>query len=98
MLDLLQHKSCGMAVLVILFTNFKLIFSTAKLPAYSQDTITLTLPADRDIVENSWRWLSIYCITARQNFGEVQIPANPNLIPYLVSVHKLLNNRLDMGF
>ena len=62
------------------------------LSEYTGQTITLTLPADKDIQENGWRWLSIYCIQFTTNFGEVDIPENLNLIPYLVSLRTLLTN------
>ena len=49
-------------------------FSDRKAEAYSNKDIILTLPSNISIY--NIKWLSMYCISYRHNFGEVFFPEN----------------------
>ena len=58
-------------------------YSPEKLREYTGETITIVLNPGQGVRESGWRWLSMYCILATQNFGHVVIPENVNVIPYI---------------
>lgn len=65
-----------------LFVNFVTnSFSERKARAYSDEDIMLILP--ETISATDLKWLSIYCITYKHNFGEVFFPADVNVPPYM---------------
>ena len=51
-----------------------------KARAYSDRTITLTLPAGVSATDISW--LSMFCVAYDHDFGNVRFPADLNVPPY----------------
>ena len=67
-------------VMLILFNFY---FSDRKAEAYSNKDIILTLPSNISIY--NIKWLSMYCISYRHNFGEVFFPENLTVPAYFES-------------
>ncbi|XP_035666294.1 protein Skeletor, isoforms B/C-like [Branchiostoma floridae] len=58
--------------------------SDEKLPRYTGQTITIVLPGDVTVYDI--KWLSMWCILFRANFGEVFIPTDLNVPPMVEDV------------
>ena len=60
----------------VTFIPLLYFFSTDPLEEYNGATITLTLPGDTTVYDIEW--ISMFCILANQNFGDISIPQEPS--------------------
>ena len=74
-----KHCECRLILIVylrVIFITLLFVFSTEPLEEYNGATITLTLPGDTTVYDIEW--ISMFCILANQNFGDINIPQDPS--------------------
>ena len=75
-------------VLLLHFNSSISTCSTARLRrSYNDRTIVLTLPDEITIYD--FDWFLVWCVPFSVNFGEVQIPDNPEFVEQVVEVPTL---------